>query len=202
MYEIGKLIWICLGMIFFISCNPVEEPVAPVEVSKLKEVMSPFRFHKGIEVKPGLTLDVVSWGRGSDSIGGYLILRSDSTHLDYRSVSGELNGQITDVWVMDLDSDGNPELYIQAKGKSEDSDMNLYIYEFSSSGSSQKIPFPQLSSALKRGYRGNDSVYVKEGKLFREFPFLGTEDTLGKANNARRTLEYMLRNNSLQAKEL
>lgn len=202
MYTIRKFAGLCFGMCILMSCNQGEEQQAPLKMPEVKKIMDPFRYHKAIEVKPGLTLDVVSWGRGSDSVGGYLILRSDSTHLEYRSVSGELDGRITDVWDMDLDSDGNPELYIQAKGKGEGSYMNLYVYEFNSSGSSQKIPFPELSSSLKKGYKGNDSVYVKEGKLMREFPLVSSEDTTAKSTAEIRKLEYSLRNNSLHVREL
>ena len=146
-------------ILFFVSALLIacggEEPkqvVKPVA----KKIMQPFRFHKAIEVRPGLTLDIVSWGRGSNSVGGYLILRSDSTDLDYRSVAGELDGKIIDAWDMDLDSDGNPELYIHAKGEGKGSYLSMYIYEYADNGTNQKIKFPELSSSLSEGYRGND----------------------------------------------
>lgn len=164
--------------------------------------MQPFRYHKAIEVKPGLTLDIVSWGRGSNSVGGYLVLRSDSTHMSYRSIAGELDGKIVDAWDMDLDSDGNPELYIQSKGEGEGSYLSMYIYEYSEGGSNQQIRFPDLSGSLKKGYKGNDSVYVKEGKLMREFPLFSTGDSASKATGEIRKLEYSLRSNSLNVREI
>jgi len=183
------------------SCSGDEEK--KIEVKPIvKKIMEPFRFHKAIEVKPGLTLDIVSWGRGSNSVGGYLILRSDSTHLSYRSVAGELDGKIVDAWDMDLDTDGNPELYVQAKGEGKGSYLNMYIYEYSESGSNQQIRFPELSSSLKEGYRGNDSVYIKEGKLLREFQVFDKNDSTGTATGDIRKIEYTLRNNSLQFKEI
>ena len=184
------------------SCT--SENKEPVEVKKpeAKTIMAPFRFHKAIEVKPGLTLDVVSWGRGSNSVGGYLILRSDSTHLSYRSVSDELDGKIVDAWDMDMDSDGNPELYIQAEGEGEGSYLNMYVYEYGENGSNQRIRFPGLSSSAKKGYKGNDSVYVKEDKLMREFPVFTSEDSTATASGGKRKLEYSLRNNSFQVKEI
>jgi hypothetical protein len=192
---------IFLVSILFASCSGDEEKKAEVKPI-VKKVMEPFRFHKAIEVKPGLTLDIVSWGRGSNSIGGYLVLRSDSTHLSYRSIAGELNGKIVDAWDMDLDSDGNPELYIHAKGEGKGPYLNMYIYEYSEGGSNQQIRFPELSSSLKEGYRGNDSVYIKEGKLLREFPEYDKTDSTGIATGVIRKLEYALRNNSLQFKEI
>ncbi len=191
-----------LSTALFISCTSEEK--APVVSSKPepKKVMQPFRYHKAIEVKPGLTLDIVSWGRGSNSVGGYLVLRSDSTHMSYRSIAGELDGKIVDAWDMDLDSDGNPELYIQSKGEGEGSYLSMYIYEYSEGGSNQQIRFPDLSGSLKKGYKGNDSVYVKEGKLMREFPLFSTGDSASKATGEIRKLEYSLRSNSLNVREI
>lgn len=185
-----------------ISCTGEEKKQNELKKPESRKIMEPFRFHKAIEVKPGLTLDVLSWGRGSSSAGGFLILRSDSTHMNYRSESGELDGKIVDVWDMDLDSDGNPELYIQAKGEGKGSYLNMYIYEYSEGGSNQKISFPELSSSLKEGYRGNDSVYIKEGKLMREFPVFDKKDSTSAATGGIRKMEYTLRSNRLQFKEI
>lgn len=192
---------LCLTGLLF-SCGDEEEKQTVTVKEEVKKIMEPFRFHKAIEVKPGLTLDIVSWGRGSDSIGGYLILRSDSTRLSYRSVSGELKGKVADAWNMDLDTDGNPELYIQSVGQRNDSYLNMYIYEYGESGSSQQIRFPDLNSSLKEGYRGEDSLYVKDGKLFREFPFYVNKDSASAVKPKSRKLEYSLKNNSLQFKEI
>ena len=184
------------------ACSSDDKKQVDVKKQEVKKIMAPLHYHKAIEVKPGLTLDVVSWGRGSNSVGGYLVLRSDSTHLKYRSISGELDGKIVDAWDMDLDSDGNPELYIQARGEGKGSYLSMYIYEFSESGSSQLIRFPELSGSVKKGYKGNDSIYIKEGKLLREFPVFNPEDSTAKSSGEIRRLEYNLRNNSFQTKEI
>lgn len=185
-----------------ISCTSEEQKQTELKKPEAIKIMEPFRFHKAIEVKPGLTLDVLSWGRGSASVGGYLILRSDSTHLNYRSVSGELDGKIVDVWDMDLDSDGNPELYIQARGEGKGSYLNMYIYEYSDGGSNQQIRFPDLSSALKKGYKGDDSVFIKDGKLIREFPVFDENDSTSAVKAGIRKIEYSLRSNNMQFKEI
>ena len=184
-----------------ISCGDEEKETVAVK-QEVKKIQEPFRFHKAIEVKPGLTLDIVSWGRGSDLLGGYLILRSDSTRLSYRSVSGELKGKVVDAWNMDLDTDGSPELYIQATVSGNDSKLNMYVHEFGDNGSNQQIRFPDLNSSLKEGYRGGDSLYVNDGKLYREFPFFSTKDSTSAAKPKTRKLEYSLKNNSLQFKEI
>jgi hypothetical protein len=103
---------------------------------------------------------------------------------------------------MDLDTDGNPELYIQAKGEGKGSYLNMYIYEYGENGSSQQIRFPDLSSSLKEGYQGKDSMYIKEGKLIREFPVYDTKDSTSANAASVKKLEYTLRSNSLQFKEI
>ncbi|WP_276362452.1 hypothetical protein [Daejeonella sp. H1SJ63] len=200
-----KFIKLFSGLFFasvLISCSSDEPQKAVFSTPKEAKIMEPFRFHKAIEVKPGLTLDVLSWGRGTDSIGGYLILRSDSTHYSYRSVTGELKGKIVDSWGMDLDTDGNPELFIQAVSAENKGDLNMYVYEYNESGTGQQIRFPELSSSTKEGYLGADSLYIKDGKLMREFQFSAKDDTAKTPAKIIRKLEYSLRNNSFQVKEI
>ncbi|WP_395803912.1 hypothetical protein [Daejeonella sp.] len=192
------LLFLVIVLLFGCGTEEPKEEVKPI----VKKIMQPFRFHKAIEVRPGLTLDIVSWGRGSNSVGGYLILRSDSTQLNYRSVAGELDGKIMDAWDMDLDSDGNPELYIHAKGEGKGSYLSMYIYEYADNGSNQQLRFPELSSSLNEGYRGNDSVYIKDGKLLRQFPVYNKNDSTGTKTGEIRKIEYVLRNNNFQYKEL
>lgn len=199
--KILKMISVLFFAIFMLSCQQEQEKTV-LKKPKPVKIMKPFRFHKAIEVKPGLTLDIVSWGRGTDSIGGYLILRSDSSRLNYRSVSGELKGKIVDAWNMDLDTDGNPELYIQARSGSKNNYLNMYVYEFNDNGNHQQIRFPELSSSLKEGYIGKDSMYLKDGKLIREFPIYSDQDTSSKKSASVRKIEYSITSNSLQFKEI
>lgn len=161
----------------------------------------PFRAHKVVEVRPGLTFDVLSWGRGSQESGAFLILRSDSSAIHYRSVSGELEGKITDAWNMDMDSDGNPEIFVQATSGDAGDNLSMYVYEFTENGSSREIRFPDLTSSTKKQYRGRDSVYVKEGSLFREFPLFESSDTSGVKAVGKKKIEYLLRGNSFSVKE-
>lgn len=198
---IRKSLLFVIGGILLGACAPEPEIKVDKPQPAAKKIMQPFRFHKAIEVKPGLTLDIVSWGRGSKSVGAYLVLRSDSTHMDYNSVSGELDGEIVDAWDMDLDSDGDPELYIQARGEGEGSYLNMYIYEYNDNGSARKISFPALGSSSKKGYQGRDSVYIKDGRLIREFPVISKEDSTS-TKPALKRLEYSLSGNSFNVREI
>lgn len=190
-----------LGLALWSACKEKKNENAIQPALPKMVLPAPFRFHKAVEVKPGLIFDVFSWGRGGvDSVGAYLILRSDSTHLKYRSVGGELDGRIVDVWNMDMDADGNPEIFIQAK--TPESYLKMYVYEFSDNGSSQELRFPDLSTSSRKTYRGQDSVYVKDGRLFREFPLFEQTDSIAKPTGQKKILEYKLRNNTLGVEEV
>ncbi len=188
--------------IFFVSCSQDKVPVAVQKPVAIAKIPQPFTFHKAIEVKPGLTLDVLSWGRGSKSVGAYLVLRSDSTHLKYRSISGELDGKIKDAWNMDMDSDGNTELFIQVQGEGEGSEFNMFVYEYNDSGTAQEIRFPELTSSKKKQYRGKDSVYIKDGKLRREFPLFSDDEQNNSPSESKKILEYSLKGNTFSVKEI
>lgn len=196
-----KILIIAVSLFVLTSCSTEEPKKTEPSITKV-ELPKPFRFQKSIEVKPGLTFDVLSWGRGAEHIGQYLILRSDSTDAKYSTISEELEGDIVDVWNMDLDSDGNPEIFIQAKGQDKDSYLSLYVHEFSNGGSSQEIKFPDLTSKTKAKYHGKDSVYIKEGNLFREFPLYDEKDTAGVKPIDRMYLEYTLKSNRFDIYEL
>src|SRR6266581_3256094 len=103
-------IFVCLcmmiGGMLVISCNNGEKPTATTTpVSKKPVVMDPFRFHKMIEVSPGQDYDILSWGRGSKTIGAFMILHSDSAAAKYTTTTGDLDGAIADVYNSDMDLD-------------------------------------------------------------------------------------------------
>ncbi|RYU92533.1 hypothetical protein EWM62_03625 [Mucilaginibacter terrigena] len=164
-------------------------------------VMAPFRFHKAIEVSPGQTYDVVSWGRGSTQTGAFAILHSDSSGMKYTTTTGDLDGTITDVYNADMDLDGNPEILIQSKGKDTVNYARVYAFEFRNNDA-DKLDFPKLTNSQKKGYRGNDNFYIKEGKLIREFPIYDGNTAAAKPTGAKRQLEYSLRSNNFTVKQL
>jgi hypothetical protein len=193
----------CIGASVLAACGDTDSGSADLKTpyaSAEKKVNAPFHYQKAIEVKPGLTFDIMSWGRGADSVKSYIIFRSDSVKQKYTSASGELTGNVTDSWNMDMDSDGNPELFIQAKSKSPD--LKLYVNEFDGSGAAQKLRFPDLSDATRKKYRGHDSLYIKEDKLMREFPLYKEGDTDAKPTDGRKYVAYGLSNNEFTVQNM
>lgn len=171
---------------------------SPDTVAAAKKAPGQFPFYKDIVVKPGLHFEVVSWGKGVDSIGGYLILMTDSVKNRFNSFSYERKGIITDVWNMDLDNDGNPEIYIELLSKKNVLDLNVLEY---SGGEFRKISFPPLSSNAKKTYGGNDKFFIKNGNLFRSFPVVNSTDTAVK-NGTQKILMYQFSGNSFSVADV
>jgi hypothetical protein len=190
-----------VGLLFLFACNS-KETVPAKNAAESKPALSKnadhFPFYKDISIKPGLNFEVVSWGKGVDSIGGYLLLMSDSTKNNYRSLSAEREGIITDAWNMDLDNDGNPEIYIELLSKKNVKDLNVYEY---TNGSFNKISFPALSSRAKKTYGGNDKFTIKNGELFRSYPIVNSTDT-AQQNGSEKVLLYRLRGNTFSIDEI
>ncbi|GAA3991270.1 PliI family lysozyme inhibitor of I-type lysozyme [Mucilaginibacter dorajii] len=174
--------------------------VAP-PARKKPELMAPFRFHKLIEVSPGQSYDVFSWGRGSQEAGAFMILHSDSSAIKYTTTTGDLDGNIIDVYNADMDLDGNPEILIQAKSKDTINRASIYAFEFNDNKAS-KLDFPKLNSSQRKGYRGEDNFYIREGKLIREFPIYSGTGKDAKSTGAKRQLEYGLSRNEFTVKQL
>lgn len=168
---------------------------------KKPELMGPFRFHKLIEVSPGQSYDILSWGRGSVDAGAFMILHSDSSAIQYTTTTGDLDGTIVDVYNADMDVDGNPEILIQAKSKDTTKYATIYAFEFNNN-KANKLDFPRLNSSQRKGYRGNDNFYIRDGKLMREFPIYEGTGKDAKPTGAKRQLEYGLRSNDFTVKQL
>lgn len=189
-------------LIIVSGCNHDEKKVAQSPVTATKPaIAAPFRFHKLIEVSPGEDYDVLSWGRGSQSTGAFLILHSDSSGKRYTTTTGDLDGTIVDVYNADMDLDGNPEILIQAKATDTANYATIYAFEFNNS-KANKLDFPKLTRSQRQGYRGNDNFYIREGKFMREFPVYEGSSKDAKPTGAKRVLEYGLRGNSFTVKQL
>lgn len=181
-------------LLMLTACGNSEKPTVVEQKVVETKVANPFPFYKSIEIKPGYYFEVVSWGKGVDSVGGFLILMSDSAKNNYKSISVEREGIITDAWNMDLDNDGNPEIYVQTLVRKNVADVN--VYEFG--GDFNKISFPGISSM--KGYQGDDKFFVKNGDLFRSVPLVQTDN--GKTTTLVKTLKYRLSGNSFSSSEV
>lgn len=181
------------------ACGGETEKVADVKAAGTKEQpKGQFAFYKDLTIRPGFNFEVISWGKGVDSIGGYTILMSDSLRHNYKTLSNEREGIVTDAWNMDLDTDGDPEIYIELLSKKNEKDLHVYEY---AGGSFNKISFPSLSDRARKSYAGNDEFRMKNGDLFRTYPLVNPKDTSIKAGD-KKYLQYRLTGNSFSISEL
>lgn len=198
----GFYIFMLIGCAFITGCSNDDKPTGvATTIEKKPVVMDPFRYHKLIEVSPGQDYDILSWGRGSATVGAFEILHSDSAAAKYTTTTGDLDGSIVDVYNSDMDLDGNPEIIIQAKGKDTINYTTMYAFEFSN-GKAQKLDFPKLNQKQRQGYRGSDNFYIKDGTLMREFPIYNGSGKDAKPSGQKRLLQYGLRDNSFTVKQL
>lgn len=190
-----------IALTVFTACNSSDQkPVITERPLPAKAVLTqPFRYHKLIEVSPGNSFDVFSWGRGSAEKGSFLILQSDSADAQYTTTTGDLDGSISDVYNTDMDMDGNPEILIQTKSKDSTIYTQIFAFEYRDN-KAQKLDFPKLTSSQKKGYRGQDNFYITEGVLMREFPIFDGNGSDAKLTADKRILEYGIRNNSFTVK--
>ncbi len=176
------------------ACNEDSKPIAVSTPQVETKAPSLFPFHKAMEIKPGYYFEVLSWGKGVDSIGGFLILMSDSVRNHYKSIAVERTGIITDAWNMDLDNDGNPEIYIQTMVRENVADLTVYEY----GNDFNKISFPGVSTM--KGYNGDDKFFTKNGDLYRSVPIAQIDS--GKTITLVKTLKYRLSGNSFSSSEV
>lgn len=186
---------------FIAGCAQEQKKQVTAAAPKAPVIQEPFKFHKLVEVAPGQYYDVLSWGRGSVDTGSFLILHSDSAARKYTTTTGDVKGQIVDVYNADMDADGHPEIIIQAKGRDTINYTNIYAFEIYDD-KVQKLDFPKLNSSQRKGYRGNDNLYVTDGKLIREFPIYEGSGSTATATSQKRKLEYTLDNNNFNVKQL
>ncbi len=195
-------LFVFCGFGLITSCQENEKPPV-VNTTPAKPALTvPFRYHKLVEVSPGQDYDVLSWGRGSTTVGAFMILHSDSAAAKYTTTTGDLDGSIVDVYNSDMDLDGNPEILIQAKSNKDTVNYtNVYAFEFTN-GKAQKLDFPKLTKTQRLGYHGEDNFYIKDGMLIREFPIYEGNGKDAKASGQKRQFQYGLRNNEFTIKQL
>ena len=198
-----KLAIVVIAVVFTaIGCNSKPKPIpATVHLVPKPVIMQPFNYHKLVEVSPGQDYDIVSWGRGANGKGAFNILHSDSAAAIFTTTTGDLDGAIVDVYNSDMDLDGNPEIIIQAKGKDTINFTHIYAFEFNDD-KAEKLDFPKLTKAQRKGYRGDDNFYIRDGILMREFPVYDGDNAASKPTGQKRLLQYGLRDNSFTVKQL
>lgn len=177
------------------SCSS-EEDKPLQEIGTVAASQNPFEFYKKVEIRPGISFEALSWGRGVDTLGGFTFLMADSVHHLYKTVGGTRKGKVVGFWNLDLDNDGNPELYLQTVNNQQLNDLMVYEFE---GNDFKKINFPALSSRTKDRINGADQFFVKGGELFRTLAVKAEKDV--KADTLM-TVQYLIKDNTFSIKDV
>lgn len=197
--KIRSYLLIAAGFCLLSSCQGDEELKT---VAKEKVVLpKPLKKIDNIEVRPGLTFDILSWGRGADSLNAVLILRSDTVTNNNTAYNLEIEGKYVETFNTDMDTDGNPEIIIYTTSNKKYSPANVYCLEYGGSEPT-KIRFPELTDKTQKQYKGNDKFYLHQGKLRREFNLFDDLENDKAKPVGKKTVEYSLRGNSFDITEI
>ena len=191
----------CLAVAVGCSNPSDKATIAAPSAVESPKILAPFRYHKTIEVAPGQSFDILSWGRGSQSVGAFEILRSDSAAMKYTTTTGDLEGSIKDVLNSDMDNDGNPEIFIHTQATDSTNAAKVFAFEYNDD-KARSIDFPRLTRSQRKGYRGNDNFFVKDGNLMREFDVYDENDSLAKKPIQKRLIQYNLSGGSIFADQI
>lgn len=191
----------CLAMAAGCTNSSNKATIAAPTAVEAPKTLAPFRYHKTIEIAPGQSFDILSWGRGSQTVGAFEILRSDSAAMKYTTTTGDLEGSIKDVLNADMDNDGNPEIFIHTQATDSTNAAKVFAFEYNDD-KARSIDFPRLTRSQRKGYRGNDNFFVKDGNLMREFDVYDEDDSLAKKPVQKRLIQYALQGNSLSADQV
>jgi hypothetical protein len=110
---------------------------------------------------------------------------------DNRPITIEIIGTVTRIETGDINVDGSPEIYINAK---DGEGTNLIAYSANQKKSLSQIFLPDLTEDVKNasGYRGHDEFAVVENSLARRFPVFPQDESETQPTGKTRQLQYKL----------
>ncbi len=188
---------VILILLFFVSCKPKtsqqRERRSANEYQEVKITRIKFNFDQSFEVK-----EIKKSASFSDIIISGIGFLSSSNSIKFEWVN-----PLENFLVGDLDSDGFEELYLITR--SVGSDLKEKIIGITSiKGKSYKAIFiPDFDKKINvnfqylQGYKGHDSIYLKDMHLYREFPVLNESTSDRGKTLSKRLIEYKLINMSI-----
>jgi hypothetical protein len=160
----------------------------------------PFKNMQKLMVRPGLDFYIVNWGKGADTLGAVLVLRTDTLKQENTAYNLEIEGKFIEAFNTDMDTDGNPEILIYTTLNDSVKTAELYCLEYNN-GEPSRIKFPALTSKTSKLYRGKDNFYLHEGKLRRAFDLYENPDPKAKPTG-KKLIEYSIVGNSFDITEI
>lgn len=137
----------------------------------------------------GVTFKVQATGEGSTQ---QLTVEAerDGKPLDKKKLA--LDGAVMGAEVEDLNSDGQPELFVYTQSAGSGSYGSVWAWSVSRRGSLLPIRLGAMNSRDSSGYRGHDRFAVVENNLVRRFPIYLPGDTNARPTGGTRQVTYRL----------
>lgn len=98
--------------------------------------------------------------------------------------------------ILDLDKDGNPEIYIYFTNAGTSMSGNLVMYEIDGYNLDRR-DIPNLNLTAQEYYRGNDEYIFEKNKILRNFPAYNSNDANCCPTAGSVKVSYVLSNNKL-----
>lgn len=110
-------------------------------------------------------------------------------------ISVEIDGTVSGAEIDDLDSNGDPEIYVYVNSAGSGSYGSLVAYAVNKDKSLSEIYLPQIADDKQhsKGYMGHDEFAVLEGTFVLRFPIYREGDSNAAPTGGTRQLQYKLK---------
>jgi len=128
-----------------------------------------------------------------DSDSGQLIVQTHGLEHD-QLFQLEMEGKVTDTLITDLNADGFPELLVVIQSEGSGSYGSVIAFSVNNGKSVSQVSFRSESEhpEMYKGYMGHDRFFIKESKLFREFPIYREGDPNANQTGGIRHIQFKL----------
>lgn len=145
-------------------------------------------YQKTLELQ-GVTFKVQTTGEGSTK---QLTVEAERNGQPLAVKKLALDGEVVGAEVEDLNSDGQPELFVYGQSAGSGSYGSVWAWSASRRGGLLPIRLGAMSSKDSSGYLGHDRFAVVETSLVRRFPIYLPGDTNARPTGGTREVTYKL----------
>jgi hypothetical protein len=147
---------------------------------------APFRRSLSLQ---GVTYSVEAKGEGSIQ---QLTVLASRNGKPLQPVKEEIEGRVVGAEVEDLNSDGQPDLFVYVQSAGSGSYGSVRAWTPTRAGSLLPIHMQEMGAKEATGYRGHDQFAVVETNLVRRFPIYRPGDTNASPTGGTRQVTYKL----------
>ncbi|MCS5693547.1 hypothetical protein NZK33_16390 [Cyanobium sp. FGCU-6] len=137
----------------------------------------------------GVTYTVEAKGEGSMQ---QLTVQARRNGKPFAAVREEIEGRVIGAEIEDLNSDGQPDLFVYVQSAGSGSFGSVRAWTSTGAGSLLPIRMQEMGAREASGYMGHDQYAVVETRLVRRFPVYRPGDSNSRPTGGTRQLSYKL----------